>query len=51
MRGTVNLGVLIAMLLLVAPVIGQTPAPTDGSWTPIVFAYTGDIGGKIEPCG
>lgn len=51
MRGIVNLCVLIALLLLVVPVIGQTPAANDGPWTPLVMVYTGDIGGKVEPCG
>jgi hypothetical protein len=51
MRGIVNLSVLVALLLLVAPVAGQTPTPGGDAWTPLILAYTGDIGGKIEPCG
>jgi len=51
MRGIVNLSVMIALLLLVAPAVGQSPTPGGGAWTPMILAYTGDIGGKIEPCG
>jgi hypothetical protein len=51
MRGIATLGALIVLLLLAAPAAAQSPSPGGDAWTPVILTYTGDIGGKIEPCG
>ena len=45
-----TLAVLAALVLMIGLLAAPTPSRSD-DWKQVTIVYTGDINGKIEPCG
>ena len=50
-RSALPVAVLLALATLLAAAAALADQADDGPWTQMIMVYTGDVGGKIEPCG